>query len=122
MKKFISLLILFSALNVHANSIDLTGHYRCQGNDFLNHSTFDEPTVVTKTGETYLFTWINKNLVFYGTAILQDNVISSVFWTPTHLNAPGVVTYRVLPNGDLKGKWSIKDSRMVGDEYCTKLK
>lgn len=121
MKKLIFFLILLFQVS-QSPALDISGRYRCRGNDFLNHTTFDEPTVVIKTGETFLFTWINKNLAFNGTGILQERTVSTVFWTPSNMASPGVVTYQVLANGDLKGKWTIKDSKIIGDEYCEKLK
>lgn len=96
--------------------------YQCQGEDFLNRSTFDEPTRLTKTGTTYSFVWMNKQTAFYGTSILLDDTLSSVFWTPKEPTLAGLVTYKILPNGDLKGRWTIKGSQISGDEYCKKLK
>lgn len=117
----VPLLLLLNGTNVY--SVDISGKYRCTGTDFLNHGTFDEPTEVKKTGQTYSFHWTNKKLHFYGTAIVYNSHVSSLFWTPTLPNAtPGVVYYDILPNGDLKGRWTIKNSDQTGEEYCQKLK
>jgi|LakMenEpi03Aug12_release.lakeMendotaPanAssembly.Ray.scaffolds.fasta_scaffold570961_2 hypothetical protein len=123
MNKIVLLLCLLSSQFVQAASLplDISGKYRCQGHDFLNNTTFDEPSSVVKTGDTFLFTWKNNNLIFHGTGILQNRTLSVVFWNLANMSVPGVVTYEVLPNGDLKGKWTIKESNKVGDEYCTKL-
>jgi hypothetical protein len=121
-KQVSCLILLFLAFSALGNySSDISGHYLCKGEDFLNNTTFDEPTSVIKTGNTYFFTWINKDLTFYGTAILQNKTISAVFWTISNANLPGVVTYQVLPNGDLKGKWTVKGAKVTGNEYCKKL-
>lgn len=118
---YLLLYLFFFAAASQAQPSVLEGQYRCTGHDFLNKTTFDEPTTLTKKGDTYSFVWKNNNIVFYGTAILQANTLSSVFWTLSNMSTPGVVTYQVLPNGDLKGKWTIKESRQVGDEYCYRV-
>lgn len=115
-------LILIISVAASATSPDITGRYRCTGDDFLNHTTFDEPSTLKKTGDTYTFEWHNKNIVFNGTAIRLGETISAIFWSPTIPTAtPGVVTYHILPNGDLKGKWTIKEGQVTGNEYCQKL-
>src|SRR5687767_12089605 len=82
MKKLIGKLVLvITLLYIEVSfALDITGHYQCRGHNFLNNTTFDEPTVVKKTGDTFLFTWVNKNIIFNGTAILQGNTLSTVFW------------------------------------------
>lgn len=113
-------LLLLSATSY---GLDISGQYRCTGEDFLNKTTFDEPTTVEKKGDTYLFKWLNKGIWFHGSAILLNNTIAAIFWSPTFPNiTPGVVTYQVLPNGDLKGKWTVRDGKVTGNEYCVKLK
>lgn len=117
------LLINFLCFTVWASTTpDITGRYRCVGEDFLNKTTFDEPTEVTRSGDTYFFKWVNKNLEFDGTGILNDGMVSAIFWAKDIEAIPGVVAYRVLPNGDLKGKWTIKRSQKQGNEYCHKIK
>lgn len=107
---------------ITAFSADITGKYRCTGEDFLNQSTFDEPTVLTKTGGTYTFEWLNHNLLFKGTAILLDKTLSAIFWAPSIPGStPGIVTYKILPNGDLQGLWSVRGGEVIGKEYCKKL-
>lgn len=114
--------ILLVSYCVSAASFEITGKYRCTGEDFLNHTTFDEPTVLKKTGSTYTFEWMNHNILFKGTAILLDHTLSAVFWTPTIPGAtPGIVTYKILPNGDLQGHWTIEGGQITGKEYCKKL-
>lgn len=116
------LLAFFFQINLAQAAINLTGKYRCTGEDFLNNSTFDEPTTLTKTGGTYLFEWQNKNVKFHGTAILLDQTLSAIFWAPTIPAAtPGIVAYKVLPNGDLQGRWSLKNGQITGKEFCKKL-
>lgn len=123
--KIMCLIILCAVLlpiNFAKATINLEGNYRCTGEDFLNQSTFDEPTVLKKSGQTYTFEWQNKKLKFMGTAILLDNTLSAIFWTPTIPTAtPGVVTYKILPNGDLEGRWTIKNGAITGREYCKKI-
>jgi hypothetical protein len=122
--KILRLVILFSVflpISI-ASAIDLEGKYRCTGEDFLNQSTFDEPTVLKKSGQTYTFEWQNKNLKFMGTAIRLENTLSAIFWVPTIPSAtPGVVTYKILPNGDLEGRWTIRNGEITGKEYCKRL-
>ena len=104
-----------------ADNIDISGNYRCRGDGFLTHSKFDEPTVVTKTGDTFNFKWTNKNTVFYGTGILQKQQLAIIYWLPANPAIAGVVTYQILPNGDLSGKWTEKGAEVTGNEYCEKL-
>ncbi len=123
--KILRLLILCSILLpicLTNAAINLEGKYRCTGEDFLNNSTFDEPTILKKSGQTYTFEWQNKNLKFMGTAILLENTLSAIFWIPTIPSAtPGVVTYKILPNGDLAGRWTTRNGQITGKEYCKKL-
>jgi hypothetical protein len=120
---FLALLGSFqaNAITPGANVANIPGDYRCRGDDFINHKKFDEPTVVTQTGETYHFIWQNDSMLFHGTGILHNQQLSIVYWVPINSSNIGVVTYQVLPNGDLSGKWTTKNGQITGKEYCEKI-
>jgi hypothetical protein len=99
----------------------ITGNFRCKGEDFLNNKKFDEPTVVTKNKETYHFIWKNGSITFHGTGILHQQQLAIAYWNPANLADMGVVTYLVLANGDLSGRWTTKKRQITGKEYCEKI-
>lgn len=124
--KFISELCFASLIIVlQANAAevpDITGKYRCQGDDLFTQGTFDEPTVITKTGDTYHFLWQNKSVLFQGNGILLNNQLSIVYWVDQNPKDFGVVSYQILQNGDLKGKWTPRNGQKTGNEFCQKIK
>lgn len=114
--------MFFSTALFAITNVDISGKYRCKGPEFNTGLNFDEPTVVSKTGETYRFEWSNKDILFIGTGILQGKTVSVLFWDSKHIFSPGIVVYQIQENGDLKGKWTINNLKKIGDEYCEKLK
>lgn len=121
---FLTLLVYLAVdiVNAAQSPIVLTGNYRCKGDNIFNSGKFDEPTTVTKTGDTYHFIWQNGPLTFHGNGILQNNQLAIIYWVPINPAQTGVVTYQILPNGDLSGRWTTRGGMKTGNEYCQKLK
>lgn len=106
---------------------DISGSYRCEGNDFTGKSPYTSPATVTRNGDTFIFQWLNANGYPYndGTGIYNkntNNVMAVVFWDPSKPDSFGTLIYQVQSDGSLVGNWVYKGSNQVGTETCTKTK
>lgn len=99
------------------------GKYICKGYDFETKQPYEERGVLKRTKNTYSFLRSDPHLgVFYATGIVKNSVISFVFWNEKNNHNFGIASYERLPNGDLKGIWTLKDSTIVGEDNCTRIK
>jgi hypothetical protein len=125
MKYYAALLLIFPVLlsaNVKPNA-PFEGHYRCKGYDFTTKRNYIQEGDIVKTGDTYSFTRKDpKEGIFYATGIANNDSLSFVFWHEKDKDEIGAATYVTQLNGDLKGKWTMKNSQIVAEDHCVRIK
>lgn len=125
MKYFVALLLAFPlTLSANVNpTAPFKGHYRCKGYDFTTKHNYVQEGDIVKTGDTYSFTRKDpKEGIFYATGITNNDSVSFVFWHEKNKDEIGIATYQTELNGDLKGKWTMKNAQIVGEEHCVRVK
>ncbi len=124
--KYYLALLLIAPLTLSANvkpNAKFEGHYRCKGYDFTTKHYYTQEGDIVKTGDTYSFTRKDpKEGIFYATGIENHSSLSFVFWHEKDKDEIGVANYQVQLNGDLKGKWTMKNSQVVGEDLCVRVK
>lgn len=119
----LSLLVL--SMPVMAD-VDITGSYKCSGNDPSDYKDYNSVLIVKNTGQTYDFKWeiVDTGERFYGTGLFSSTIpeqISVEFWNTRNLNNSGVIIYNVISNGNLEGTYTYAEKDYIGRENCTKL-
>lgn len=134
------LLLALSSLTTLAFAVDKTanpnpspsadasflGKYACKGHNPYDNSDYSMLLEVTKTGDTYTFTWTDSNgyPVEYGTGVTNPslpNMIAIIFWNGKDTERKGIVLYESTADG-LKGTWTYKTESKSGTESCTRQK
>jgi hypothetical protein len=121
MKTVIIMVLLLATSIVLANEA-ISGKYRCKGYDFISKTYYDEKGIIKKTGDTFSFTrYDKKDGIYYATGVAGNSGVSFVFWSDHNKQYTGVATYEILKSGDLKGRWTVKNSKQAGEDFCEKI-
>ena len=110
-------------LAAYAADTDISGSYKCTGNDPFQKSAYQSDLRIVRLGETFSFKWGVGGNDFGGTGIFSKaspNVVAAEFWSPSNNNNSGVIVYQVLADGTLDGTWAIADQGLIGTESCKK--
>lgn len=100
----------------------IEGKYICKGYDFVLKKPYEEKGELKRTGNTYSFTRTDISQgIFYATGLVKNSIISFIFWNTKDTSNFGLASYQLLPNGDLKGNWTVKNSKIVGEDYCKRI-
>lgn len=98
---------------------DLSGIYRCEGRNY-GGQPYQGTVTIRKAGSAYQFHWSIGNLMYYGIALREGDVVSAS-WT-TGPGVPGIVVYKVGPGRRLVGVFSDYGAAgRLGDEVLTFL-
>ena len=98
---------------------DLSGIYRCEGHNY-GGQPYQGTVTIRKAGSAYQFHWSIGNLMYYGIALRQGDVVSAS-WT-TGPGVPGIVVYKISPGRKLVGVFSDYGAAgQLGDEVLTFL-
>lgn len=105
---------LLLPVSLAAQTQDLAGRYAVTGENPQGQGRYSGMAEVVRTGETYQVAWEIAADVFIGTGIYQDGLFSVSYQIPGR--TPGIVVYRVYPDGSLSGVWSILGQQALGTE------
>jgi hypothetical protein len=124
--KYVQATLILCSLTFVAEvyAADVSGIYKCTGNDADASNTYETDLTISKTGDTFHFAWQGAEVKEYsGTGLFSkgaSNVIASEFWDPKNQNDSGVIIYNVKSDGKLDGVWAIADKKGIGTETCNK--
>ncbi len=100
-----------------------TGSYALEGygGSLSAQPSYRGEVFIAKTGEVYKLEWSIGGQVQRGVGILEDNILSVgyVDLTGGDIQDAGVVSYRVVKEGKLEGKWSSILAQETGREILT---
>jgi hypothetical protein len=121
MKKtgFIFACIFLTLVNCAYASVALrTGTYQLSGgNSNWGGSAYQGEVIIRQQGENYSLTWrIGSRQAQVGIGILHHDILSVSFFDSL-TQAWGVVSYRIVRDGELEGKWTMFDSYTQKPEY-----
>ncbi|MDE3045691.1 MAG: hypothetical protein KGJ02_03510 [Verrucomicrobiota bacterium] len=114
MKKLIaSLLFAISAYSYHLPS----GTYQLSGSSSRWSNGYQGEVIIQPQGENYSLRWrIGSSQSQIGIGILNGNVLS-VAYLDEATRVFGVVSYRLVDDGVLEGKWSTIDGTTQKPEF-----
>src|SRR5882762_9464593 len=101
-----------------ATPADIAGEYTVTGSN-ENGSPYKGTLAVIKHGDVYQFRW-NAGKQYDGIGIPNGNVVAVAFTGGANGKGCGVVTYRVLGDGNLDGKWGYWGVNESGTEKGTR--
>ncbi len=97
---------------------DITGSYAITGTN-ENGSAYQGALQVIKHGDVYQFRW-NAGRQYDGVGIPNGNVVAVAFTEGSDGKGCGVVSYRILGDGTLDGKWGYWGLNESGTEVATR--
>ena len=112
-------LILFFFVSTSAvYGAGVEGSYTCQGKN-PNGSNYKGHVEIKKAGDAYVITWNISGQKHSGIGLLLDNVFSTTWSYAKDPRQSGITTYKLQPNGQLKGKWISVRGNRVNPETLT---
>jgi hypothetical protein len=118
-KTIIVIICFVSSSHCGASSLK-TGTYQLEGsNDESGNINYHGKVIVKSSGELYELRWIiGRNQMQIGTAILEGDVLS-VNYYDLKSHSFGVVSYRIISENILEGKWAGFRCSRYGREFLT---
>lgn len=114
-------MLLFSVAN--AESIHQTyqikpGTYELRGsNNASGHLDYRGEVMIVPQGDNYALLWkIGRSQTQVGVGILHKNILS-VSYVDTSKGASGVMSFQVVSEDELDGKWAGLNDTIYGREY-----
>ena len=96
---------------------DISGEYGVAGTN-EDGSEYQGTLKVIKHGDVLQFRW-NAGNQYDGVGVLNGNIVAAAFTGGADGKGCGVVTYKLLANGTLDGKWAYWGDNNVGTEKAT---
>lgn len=95
-----------------------TGTYQLSGgNSKWEGSAYQGTVSIQPQGENYSVIWrVGNSQTQYGIGILYNGILS-VAYVDSATRAWGVVSYRLVSNGELEGRWTTSDGTTQKPEY-----
>ncbi|MES2273594.1 MAG: hypothetical protein V4487_05345 [Chlamydiota bacterium] len=123
-KTLLSFICLFFALfsTAHAYSpysyLLRSGTYQLSGgNTKWNGGAYQGEVVIQPQGENYSVVWfIGSSQAQIGVGILENDILSVAFQDLSNATV-GVVSFRIVADGELEGKWTSLDGYSQKPEY-----
>ena len=97
---------------------DIAGEYTVTGSN-ENGSPYKGTLTVIKHGDVYQFRW-NTGKQYDGIGVPNGNVVAVAFTSGANGKGCGVVSYQVLDEGTLDGKWGYWGVNESGTERATR--
>jgi hypothetical protein len=121
MRKLFLLCVLFLAVTSYASAAYpklRTGTYLLSGgNTKWADSGYRGEVIIEPQGENYRLIWrIGSAQSQYGVGILYDDILSVAFCDGSNTNW-GVVSYRLVADGELQGRWTSYTGTSQKPEY-----
>jgi hypothetical protein len=110
-----ALVVAGFAASAHAQSVG--GQYTVKGTNF-DGSTYEGTATITPAGSACRMEW-NTGGVTKGICMLANKAFAAYYKLQGEI---GLVVYEVLPDGSLKGFWTLADKDGVGTETLTPVK
>jgi hypothetical protein len=107
-----------SATEVATPAVDISGDYAVAGTN-EDDSPYKGALKVIKHGDVYQFRW-DAGKQYDGIGIPNGNVVAVAFTGGTNGAGCGVVSYQLLANGVLDGKWGYWGKNEMGTETATR--
>jgi hypothetical protein len=97
---------------------DIAGHYAIVGTN-EDGSPYKGALEVIKQGDVYQFRW-NAGKQYYGVGVPNGNVVAVAFTGGSDGKGCGVVSYQILADGTLDGKWGYWGVNESGTERAAR--
>ena len=112
------LLNVSGADNIHQTYQIKSGTYELRGsNDSSGHLDYRGEVVILPQGDNYALMWkIGRSQTQVGVGILHKNILS-VSYIDTSRGAAGVMSFQVVSEDELDGKWAGLNDTIYGREY-----
>lgn len=133
MKKFnlLAILFIFSSC-AFAGGPDISGKYHCKGTDPFSKVDYQASLDITKTNETFQFTWnLGKSEKYKGTGFYVEGVDNFIPITIVNLSKKSdpqnpynseIQVYKIAQDGTLTGWWTfLGKSKISPTEICSKV-
>lgn len=102
------------------------GVYKLEGYNQGSHNiNYRGEVWIESKGSNYELTWLigsSRSQSQYGIGILAGNVLSVSFYDLSSSNFSGVVSYVIISDWEIEGKWAQKGSGTYGVEKLTFLR
>jgi len=107
-----------SAKDVERPATEIAGDYEIAGTN-PNGSPYKGALKVIKHGDVYQFRWA-AGTQSDGVGVTNGDVVAVAFTAGTNGKGCGVVSYQLLPDGTLDGKWGFWGVDVMGTEKATR--
>jgi len=106
----------FVALAAQAETLALAHTYKAEGKNLDGSSYTGTVTLELISNTTFKITWKIGDTVTKGFGMRMNDAVSATYMID---GAPGLVIYKVLPDGRFDGIWAIKGQDGNGSETLT---
>jgi hypothetical protein len=107
------------SLTMPAAAAAFEGRYQVSGTSPAEGRSYNGIAQVKKTGKTYTVLWKVGDVVYLGTGILTNAVLSVVFQPLNARAAPGIASLRIEDDKVVGGTWSGIGSQDLAEESWT---
>lgn len=107
---------------------DITGNWKCVGQDPIQKKSVSVTGEITKTGDTYsLVNWkdSDSNEAKSGTGIHNNKMKDSLavlFWSNDNAENVGFGLYQIQSANKIVGMWTTKNGKVTAKEVCERTK
>ena len=119
MRTLIGAFWLLAAVSTAASAQSVGGQYRVVGTNFDGSPYSGTATIVPSSDASCRIQWNTGGTTSAGFCMLANKAFAAAYKLE---GSVGLVVYELLPDGSLKGYWTIADKAGAGTETLTPIK